>query len=1121
MTSEPVPVLSAVDGPGSEPLPAAVADALRRSALVGDLDVEAFVREYDVEVVCLGAGDVLFAVGDPADRLYVVVDGELEAVLATAHGDQALSSFGPGEVVGEIGILTGATRSATVRAATACGVVAVSSDALLRLSADHPRQAEELAHHAMERLRRTQVIERFTEIFGIIDREALASVEHLVEWVTVPAGTRLFAQGDAGDAAYLVAAGRLRALRRGPNGVEIDIGEVGRADLVGEMALIDGEARRASVYAVRDSQLIRFSKAAYEELLQRYPRVGLEVARIALGRAHDSESRPAATRHSFLVVPITAGVDLGEFTRQLAGALGPDARRITSDDIDRDLGRPGVSQIGDDDVTSFRLAYHLEELEEHHDHLVYVMDASWTPWSRRALRWADQIVLVADADRDPAPGPLEQELWSLLGRQHHANVALALLHPSGTELPKGTAAWLDRRVVSSHHHVRRGDAVHLGRLARLLAGTGTSVVLGGGGARGFAHLGVLRAMEEQGIPIDSIAGTSIGAIMAAGPAMGWSAAELQRVAVDAFRRLFDYTLPRTSILRGERITSKLRRTFGDVDIADLWIPYLCVSTNLTHATANYHDRGPLVRAIRASIAIPGVLPPVPQDGDLLVDGGVLENVPVDEVRRRNPSGQVIAVDVAPVDGPVADGDYGLSVSGFRTALPGRRHQRPPNLVSTMVRSSLLASVRDRQRVLQEDLADLYLDVAVDGGGLLDFSTAEGIADRAAESTREILAGWRDRTPDVAGYVRTEPGRRAVIDPNRRRRGRGVLLLTLRDLRHRGTRFAAVVVGISVVFTLLFLMTGLTEQFHREPRRTVAGFDAAAWLLRDGASGAFTSAATMPAATAELVDGLGASPVVVARHSLTEGATHTDTVVVGFVAGGLGAPELVDGRLPDGADEAVVDRSSGLDIGDAAQLGDHRYTVTGRTDGATLFAGMPLVYLPLDVAQDLLYRGQDLATAVLLDEAPPAADVPDGFVALTGDAVAEDAMRPLERSISSVNLIRILLWFVAAMIIGTMTYLSALERRRDVAVLKAIGGSTTQLGASIALQGTLVALVAAAMAAVLQAFVAPVFPLEVSVPDRALLQVPLIAVVVALAAGVVGLRKAVGTDPALAFSGPGS
>ncbi len=529
-------------------------------------------------------------------------------------------------------------------------------------------------------------------------------------------------------------------------------------------------------------------------------------------------------------------------------------------------------------------------------------------------------------------------------------------------------------------------------------------------------------------------------------------------------------------------------------------------------------------AIRASIAIPGVLPPVPLDGDLLVDGGVLDNVPVEEMRRRNPTGRIIAIDVAPVDGPVAGSDYGLSVSGFRLLRRRHRTNGPPNLVSTMVRSSLVASVRDRQRVVTEGVADLYLDVGVEGGGLLDFSTGDQIADRGAESTRPVLTAWLGGDVAAAGtsdtgYVRTAPTRRVVIDPIRRRRTGGVLLLTRRDLQHRAARFGAVVIGVSVVFTLLFLMTGLTEQFHREPRNTVAAMGADAWLLREGASGAFTSGATMPADTAELVTGVAAEPVVAARHSITQGEEPLDIVVLGYVPGALGEPELTAGRLPSAPDEIVIDDSAELAVGESAQIGDRTYEITGHSDRTTLFAGMPLVFMELESAQTLLYRGEALATTILMDGVPDA--VPDGFAALEPDVIAEDATRPLERSISSVNLIRVLLWFVAAMIIGTMTYLSALERRRDVAVLKAVGASTFKLGASIALQAALIALTAAVIASGLQVVMVPVFPLEVAVPARAFLQVPVIAVLVALLAGAVGLRKAVRTDPALAFAGPGS
>lgn len=1076
-----------------------------------------------LRLVTLRAGDTLFERGDESADAFVVIDGVLEAGIVTMHGHQQLSLMRPGDVIGEIGVLVGDARSTTVRALADTRLAMVPGERLRSLLDEHPAAAEDLARRATERLRRGQLVEYFSNTFGVFDLDVLNEVQELLSWVSVPAGARLFSQGDEGDAAYLVATGRLRVMRRGDNGAEVAVGEIGRAELVGEMALIDGEPRTSSVDAVRDTQLVRFSKAVYDEVLGRYPRVGLEIAKIAMRRSRSGprSGRDVVERRSFTIVPISPGIDADGFSRQLGQALGAECAVIGSADIDAALGRPGISQIDDDDVGSLRLAYRLEELEARHRFILYRIDESWTPWSRRALRWSDHVVLVADARADPAPDELERELWSLVTRQFHSKVSLVLVHPPDTKLPQRTPAWLEPRSLASHHHVRTGDASHLARLARILSGRATAVVLGGGGARGFAHLGVLQVLDELNIPLDMIGGTSIGSIMGIGPAMGWTAAFARTKAVEQFTDLFDYTLPATSLLKGRKITDKIAAQIGDVDIADLWVPYFCASTNLTHARSKYHDRGPFVAAIRASIAIPGILPPVPHGRDLLVDGGVLDNVPVSEMRRRNPTGTVIAVDVASPDGPEASHDYGLSVSGF-SRIFRRRRGGPPNLVSVMVRSSLLASVRDRRRVIEDGVADLYLDVAVDGGDMLDFSRAAEIVEQGAAASRPLIQEWRTAPVAAPTYVHAAPARIPIIEQGRRRRrrpGAGALLLTRRDLRYRLSRFASVIAGVSVVFTLLFLMTGLTEQFHREPRDAAAAFGAEGWLVREGASGAFTSAATMPADTAAEVGGTEADPVVIGRHGLSGGADPIDAVVVGFREGGLGSPRVADGRAPTAPTEVVVDESAGLDLGDEARLGDRPYRVVGHTERTTLFAGMPLVHMDIGAAQALLYRGQDLASAVLLAGSP--GSVPDGFSVLTSEEVAEDALRPLERSISSVNLIRVLLWFVAAMIIGTMVYLSALERRRDVAVLKAIGAPTSVLGASIAMQGVLIALVAAAIASVLQVVAVPVFPLAVSVPSRAFVQVPALAVVVSLLAGGVGLRRAVSTDPALAFSGAGS
>lgn len=1074
--------------------------------------------EDEVRYLELEAGDVLMVEGDVADELFVLVTGQLEVGIEAGDTRQTLTRLQAGATVGEIALLAGDRRSATVRAVEPCLVAAISAPGFRHLLAEHPVEAEVLAREASKRLRETQLVGQLNLLFGQLEPEVLATIKDLMEWVPVRAGTRLFEEGDQGDAAYLVVTGRLRAFRRGPDGVETEVGEVGASEMAGEMALLEDLPRSATVYAVRDSHLVRFSRTAFNALISRYPSAGLVVAHTVLRRASKREERPQHL--SVAVVPGPGGQDVDAFARRLSEALGPDARYLTSADVDAELGVDGLAQVEDDEVGSVRLAYWLAELEERHRFLVYAVDDTWSGWSRRALRWSDHVLVVADAGADPAPTAFEAQMWRLVEQQKHPKVSLALVHPTDTVLPSGTPRWLASRPLSSHHHVRVDDRVTIERLGRLLAGRGTSLVLGGGGARGFAHLGVLVVLDGAGVPIDMVGGTSIGAIMGAGSAMGWSAEEVRLLAVEQFRKIFDYTLPSVAVLKGERVATKLRKAFGDVDISDLWIPFFCVSANLTTAGASYHDRGPLVDAVRASIAIPGVLPPVPFGNELHVDGGVIDNMPVDEMRRRNPTGRVIAVDVAPARGPITDRDYGLSISGFRAALDRRRGGTPPAMLATLVRSSLIASVRDRDRVVRDRVADLYLDVDVRDCGLLDFSAAEHIAASAESMARPIVRRWLLSTdPKELSYVQTTASAGTVLsDVSPRSRWAGVILLTLRDLQHRAIRFAAVIAGTSVVLALLFLMTGLIEQFHLEPEDTVEALGAETWMVRDGVSGAFTAASTMPVDTADAL-GEGAAPIVVARHSIAGASAATDVVIIGYQPGGLGEPPLDEGVLPGDGGEVLIDDSAGIAPGEQVTLGGQQYLVSGTTDRTTMFAGMPLVFMDIGTAQDLVYRGQPLATAVLLPDTPEQA--PQGFTFIAPDDIATDGLRPLDGAISSIEIIRFLLWFVAAMIIGTMIYLSALERRRDVAVLKAVGSSTGQMAASIALQGALTALAAALIASVLQVALVPVFPLEVTVPDRAFWQIPVIAVLVSLVAGGVGLRKAVSTDPALAFAGPGS
>lgn len=339
----------------------------------------------------------------------------------------------------------------------------------------------------------------------------------------------------------------------------------------------------------------------------------------------------------------------------------------------------------------------------------------------------------------------------------------------------------------------------------------------------------------------------------------------------------------------------------------------------------------------------------------------------------------------------------------------------------------------------------------------------------------------------------------------------MLLVTLRDLQHRAKRVLVVTLLVGLVLTLLFLMTGLVHQLNTESSRAVDQIGASHWVVAEGVSGPFTSASVLPVDPP--VEGL--APVVVARGTLVLEDGDTEIVVIGHERGALGSPQVVTGSAASGPDEIVVDETLALPLGTSVGIGGVDYEVVGLSRDTTVLAGLPFAFLALERAQELTFTSTAVVSAYLGDADPGAID---GAVVVPAADVAEDALGPLESAVASIDLIRVLLWTVAAIVIGAVVFLSALERQRDFAVMKAVGATTRSVGAGLALQAVLMALLGALVAAGLATLVEPVFPLAVRVPDSAYLQVPLGAAVVGLLAALIGVRRVGRIDPADAFAG---
>jgi len=348
----------------------------------------------------------------------------------------------------------------------------------------------------------------------------------------------------------------------------------------------------------------------------------------------------------------------------------------------------------------------------------------------------------------------------------------------------------------------------------------------------------------------------------------------------------------------------------------------------------------------------------------------------------------------------------------------------------------------------------------------------------------------------------------------------VWLITLRDLQWRKRRFAIAVVGAGLVFALTLVIAGMSASFRDEAARTVAAVGADAWVVRAGTAGPFTTLATLPAALAGEIakePGVRAADPIVVIHQTIRAPRDRDINLFGHRIGGLGAPPVKVGRPVAASGEAVVDSTLGLHPGSRFGLGPGTFTVAGTTAGMSFNAGIPTVYVSIQDVQVLVFGGRPVAGAIVTRGVP--ASVPAGYAMMGNAGARADLLRPVAKAVGSIDIFQLLLWIVAALIVGSVVYVSALERVRDFAVLKATGSSSRGLLAGLALQAVILSLAGALVAILLAVALTPLFPIKVEVPVRAVVLLPGIAIGVGLLASLAGVRRAVGVDPAVAFGGP--
>ncbi len=582
------------------------------------------------------------------------------------------------------------------------------------------------------------------QVLAALDEAQLAALAEAGSWVTTKGGSVLMHEGDPGDAAFVVAGGRLQVTRT-VEGEEVMVGEVGPGELVGEIALIARRPRTATVRAVRDTELVRIGSAELSRAAVREPGLMGGLAGLIVDRLRESRPlRPAQSVRTIALIPL-GGVPV---STAVAEAMCRGLSRLGGCEL-LDLGRVEefVGQEPNEEPSppggGSRLVRWLNNLEADSRFVLYVADPRSDEWSARCARQADRILLVQDGSGSTDVGGGPAGPASLPVRRE-----LLIVHPEVTSRPSGCAPLLRRLGVSAHHHVRGDRQSDFDRVARLLTGRGTGVVLGGGAARGWAHLGVLRGLEELGIAVDAVGGTSIGGVMAAAFAIFPEAEQRERILEHGLagpRRLFRMTLPIAALSSGRTVTEALRspQAFGDLRIEDCWLPLFLVSTNLTTAAPKVHKEGPIWRAARASASIPGLLPPVCEDGELLVDGAILDNLPIGVMHDQLQGGRVIAVDVEPSIDLKVGRPFEPSISGWKLLLnqinPLRESLQVPRMAAVVARSQAVRGPHDGRWRLDEDAGDVLLRPPTGGSKAFDFRSYRALIEAAHQYTLERLA----------------------------------------------------------------------------------------------------------------------------------------------------------------------------------------------------------------------------------------------------------------------------------------------------------------------------------------------------------------------------------------------
>lgn len=469
------------------------------------------------------------------------------------------------------------------------------------------------------------------KIFSCLTENTIDQLINKFSKIELKYDSTLFRQGDTPDAIYLLASGKLVASKITTYHQFKTVGHIEQGEVVGELAALANEPYPYTVKALRDCVIYKLEKKEFLCLCYEYPSCMFETVRPAIVHSHNMTQLLSEdnTPYSAVIIPANKHVSMDAFAEKFISiaTLNNDII-LLSDYIHHDYPIDDIEKLNEKINT-------IEQNKKSSQKIIFLLKSNHTPLAKIGLNKSEKIYLVANALSEPSIDPIIMERINKNKIDTQSLPHLIITHPSTTQMPRHTSTWLTATPFNMHHHVRLDNPRHFERLMRFIQDKPYGLTLGGGGTRGWGHIGVIKALCDQKHPIDFIGGTSVGAIISGCYAMRESYEDTYTkfsTIVSMSKHSISWrsvTLPIVSIFDSKSFTNANYQVFENILIEDLWLPYFCVSSNLTNYSEEIHRSGLLWEKTRASSSIPGLIPPMIIDGDIHFDGGLLNNLPVD------------------------------------------------------------------------------------------------------------------------------------------------------------------------------------------------------------------------------------------------------------------------------------------------------------------------------------------------------------------------------------------------------------------------------------------------------------------------------------------------------------